>query len=174
MRSLITRQIGRYAFAIAALALTVPFATGCSTLGIATTEELTDLESRIQTSGRTSNTRLDKIETDQATILQQMSEISASIDSLNTSFANASEWLKTMNLDTISADAKNATNAATLAEARSRKFLDYYLAWIKSQHTALEKQIADLEASMKPAAEESEKPAEDTSGDDSSDDSGGN
>jgi chromosome segregation ATPase len=151
MRSISSRQVGRYAAALLAAALVVPFLNGCSTLGIATTDELTAMESSQRTSNNSTNTRIDNLEKSTGDLQTTLTQMTASIDTLNARFARAKTWLETMNVDTISADAQKASEAAMSAEARSREFLEHYLEWIKAQHAALEQQITTLEAKMKQA-----------------------
>jgi chromosome segregation ATPase len=164
MTSICRKGLRRGAVVLLALALAAPLLSGCSTLGIATSEELSATESRLENSSRATNSRLDNLEKGTADLQQTLAQITSSIDSLNTGFARAKKWLETMNLDTISADAQAASNAAVSAEARSRAFLKHYLEWIKQQHALLEKQIATLEAQMKEATEGTSKSPDSTEG----------
>ena len=70
----------------------------------------------------------------------------------------------------ISADVKNATDAARIAAANSQVFFQHYLEWIKGQHAALEKQISTLEAQAKAAPGGDAKKPDDAGGGDSSGD----
>ena len=151
MRSKFSRQVGRYAAILLALVMAVPFLNGCSTLGIATTDELTAMESSQRTSNNSTNTRIDNLEKSTGDLQTTLTQMTASIDTLNVRFARAKTWLETMNIDTITADAQKASDAALSAEARSRAFLEHYLEWIKAQHAALEQQITTLEAQIKQA-----------------------
>jgi chromosome segregation ATPase len=160
-------------------ALTVPFLGGCSTLGIATLDDLDASETRLRNSSNATATRIDELEKDKTDLQQTLTQITTSIDTLNARFARASEWLQTMNLDTISEDAEKAQMAAMGAEARSRAFLTHYLEWIRAQHAALQEQITLLEAKLNegetgsPGEGTTEKPAESGGDDESSSDSGG-
>jgi hypothetical protein len=155
VRSNFTKDPRRVAVAVLALALAVPLMNGCSQLGIAKTEDLTATESRL-------DQRLDTVEKNTGDMQQTLGEITASLDTLNTRFARASEWLHEMNLDTISKDAKSATEAATLAETRSRNFLEHYLEWLKAQYELLGQQIATLDEKMKAPAKDAPAEAEST------------
>jgi septal ring factor EnvC (AmiA/AmiB activator) len=176
MRSIFWGEL-RYAVApLLALAVLVPVMSGCSTLGIATTEDLTALENRLQSSNNSTSARLDNLEQEKTDLQSTLTQISADIDTLNNRFARASEWLKNMNLDTISQDAQDASQAAMNAESRSRAFLAEYLEWVKAQHAMLEEQIATLEAHMQKEPADTETPTEppaDSGSDDTSSDDGG-
>jgi uncharacterized phage infection (PIP) family protein YhgE len=149
VRPIFKTEPRRLAVVVLALVLAVPLLNGCSTLGIATTKDLTATESRLQDSNRANSTRLDNLEKNTADMQQTLTEITTSLDTLNTRFVRAKAWLEHMSLDTISADAKAATEAATLAESRSRMFLENYLEWLKAQYALLGKQIDELDAKMK-------------------------
>jgi uncharacterized phage infection (PIP) family protein YhgE len=149
VRPIFKTEPRRLAVVVLALVLTVPLLNGCSTLGIATTKDLTATESRLQDSNRANSTRLDNLEKNTADMQQTLTEITTSLDTLNTRFVRAKAWLEHMSLDTISADAKAATEAATLAESRSRMFLENYVEWLKAQYALLGKQIDELDAKMK-------------------------
>jgi methyl-accepting chemotaxis protein len=131
-----------------ALAATVPCLGGCSTLGIATADDLTATESRLQNSYRANATRIENLEQSSADMQQTLNELSAGIDSLNTRFQRAKTWLETMNLDTIARDAQEASTLSLAAEARSREFFAVYLDWIKSMQALLQQQITLLESKM--------------------------
>ena len=142
--------------ALFVLVLAVPLLNGCATLGIATTKELEATESRLDSTNRSADLRIERVENATAELNTTLSgiqatldELSASIDSLNTSFARAKTWLETMNLDQLSNDAQQASAIAMEAEARSRTFLAHYLDWVRAQHAMLDKQIDLLESSMK-------------------------
>ena len=148
MRSIFIQGLSRPTVVLLAFALTAPFLAGCSTLGIATLDDLNTTETRLRNSTNATATRVDELEKDKAEIQQSMTQITTSLDTLNARFARASKWLETMNLDTISEDAQKAQMAAINAESRSRAFLTQYLEWIKAQHAMLEEQIATLEAKL--------------------------
>lgn len=158
MQFFFSRAFGDRAFWVLALALAVPFLGGCSTLGIATADDLTETESRLQNMSRANTTRIDNLEQSTADTRATLTELSAGVDSLNTRFAQAKKWLETMNLETISRDASEASQRALTAEARSREFLTAYLEWIKSMQTLLQQQITLLESRM--AEDPSAKPTE--------------
>lgn len=177
MRSIFGRGARSCTVLALAFALAVPFLNGCSQLGIATADELAATDTRVESYNSSANTRLDGLEKNTSDMQTTLNQITASIDTLNARFARASEWLKTMNLDTISTDAQKASAAAISAEARSAAFLAHYLEWIKAQHAALEEQITTLEAKMKQSAEGASKPPSDkptdSGGDDGSSSEGG-
>ena len=149
MRSIFTRGHRRCAVVVLASAMAEPLLNGCSTLGIATTDELTATENRLQSSNTTTNARLDGLEKNTSDMQTTLSQMTASVDTLNARFARAKEWIESINIDTISSDAQAAQKAAMDAEARSRAFLTHYLEWLKSQQALLAKQIETLEAQMK-------------------------
>ena len=130
-----------------AIMLAAPF-LGCSTLGIATTDELTAAENRLQSSSNSTNSRLDNLDKSSAETQQVLAQISAQLDSLSAGFAQAKAWLESMNFETMTSAAENASKAASAAEARSLTFLTQYLEWVKAQHTMLGEQIKTLEATM--------------------------
>lgn len=149
MRSIFTRGLRRHVVGPFVIVFAVaPFLSGCSTLGIATTDELTATENRLQGSNSATNARLDQLEQGSTDMQQTLTQITASLDSLNANFAEAKAWLQTMDLDTISEDAKSATQAATEAESRSRAFLAHYLEWLKAQQDLINQQITMLESKL--------------------------
>ena len=148
MRSIFTRELRRRAVVLLALAA-APFLSGCSTLGIATTEELAATETRLQNSNRDTSARLDNLEQGTADMQQTLNQIATSIDTMNTRFGRAKTWLETMNLDTISQDAQAASKAALDVDSRHKAFLTGYLEWLKGQQALIEKQIAAVEGKMK-------------------------
>jgi prefoldin subunit 5 len=156
-------------------ALAVPLLNGCSQLGIATADDLTATESRLENSNRATNSRIDTLEKSTSDMQVSLNEIAASIDTLNARFGRAKVWLETMNIDTIAQDAEKATNAALAAESNAMAFFTQYLEWIKQQHAALEEQIKTLETATKKGGSGNTK-SPDKTGDNSSkkpDDSGG-
>jgi paraquat-inducible protein B len=148
MRSILNRS-QRFPLAVLlAVALIVPLMGGCSTLGIATLDDLNATETRLRTSSNATATRIDDLEKDKADMQQTLTQVTASLDTLNSRFERASVWLQNMNLDTISADAQRAQQAAMSAESRAAAFLTHYIEWMKAQQTLLQEQIAALEAKM--------------------------
>ena len=141
----VSRTPGRRRIAFFLLVALVPVLSGCSQLGIATTDDLEATESRMQNSNRTTNSRLDSVE-------QLSKDLSADIDSLNVRFQRASEWLKTMNLDTISKQANDASAAAIALEQQNRMFITKYLEWLKAQQKLIAEQITAIEAKMEASA----------------------
>jgi hypothetical protein len=154
MRFVFNRQFRDRAIALLVFVLILPLLGGCSQLGIAKVDDVTAMETRLQNSSRANSTRLDGVEKSTADMQTTLTELSTSIDTLNTRFLRAKAWLETMNLDTISQDAKEASDKALVAEARSKEFFAVYLEWIKSMQALLEKQINLLDTKMKddPAA----------------------
>ncbi len=181
MRSILNRSQRSALALLLAVALIVPLLGGCSTLGIATLDDLNATETRLRTSNNAAATRIDDIEKDKADMQQTLMQVTASLDTLNSRFERASVWLQNMNLDTISADAQRAQQAAMSAESRAAAFLTHYIEWMKAQQTLLQEQIAALEAKMENAETgasgsgdegASDKPA-DSGGDDESSGGGG-
>ena len=162
MRSIFDKGLRHHAVVLLAFALAVPLLNGCSTLGIATADDLTAMEARLQNTNRTTDTRVDNLEKGTTDMQQTLNEISSSIDTLNARFARAKTWIETINIDTMSADVQEASKAAMSAESRSRAFLSHYLEWIKAQQALLEKQIATLEAKMTQDAEGGAKSSDST------------
>jgi len=148
-----------YAAAFLAAAFVLPLATGCSTLGIATTEELEAVDSRVQTQHRSNTSRLDTIEQQNAQMLQQLSQISSRLDTLETGFEQARVWLEALNLDEISDAAKTASDLTATMQAQSQAFLVNYLRWIKTQRDVLDEQLIELEKKLNTQSDD-EKPVE--------------
>ena len=148
MRSILTRS-QRFPLAVLlAVALIFPLLGGCSTLGIATLDDLSTTETSLRNSNNSTATRIDELEKDNADMQQTLTQVTATLDTLNARFERASVWLQNMNLDTISADAQRAQQAAMSAESRAAAFLAHYIEWMKAQQTLLQEQIAALEAKM--------------------------
>lgn len=147
-------------------------ATGCSTLGIATVEEMEALDSRVQTQNRSTTSRLDTIEQQNTQVLQQLSSISARLDTLETDFERAADWLRALDLDEISTAAKDASELSAQMQAQTQSFLMNYMRWIKTQRDALDAQLQDLEAKLEKKTDD-EAPVEPPPADDSGDDGGG-
>jgi len=174
MRPIVEKRFFREAVLVLVLAVAVPFLNGCSTLGIAKTDDLAAMERRLQSSGSSTDKRVDTLEKSTTETQQTLNQISANIDTLNTRFVRAKGWLETMNLDTIAADAHDASIVAQSAASNSNAFFTQYLEWVKGQHSLLEQQIKMLEARINEDASEVSKPS--GSGDASSEkpaDSGG-
>jgi len=179
MRFTLAGGLGRHAVVLLALVIAAPLLNGCSQLGIATADDLTAVESRMDSSNRTTGTRLDELEKSSNEMQQTLLQITTSLDTLNVRFARAKEWLETLNIDSISADTEAASKAALAAEERSKAFLNFYFEWIKTQHAELEKQIKLLDESLKddgtgsPPPSPTDKSSDSGGGDDSSGDGGG-
>ena len=117
MRSILTRS-QRFPLAVLlAVALIFPLLGGCSTLGIATLDDLSTTETSLRNSHNSTATRIDELEKDNADMQQTLTQVTATLDTLNARFERASVWLQNMNLDTISADAQRAQQAAMSAES---------------------------------------------------------
>ena len=125
---------------------------------------MTEMETRLQNQNTTTNKQVADLDKTTKDMQQTLGQITSTIDTLNARFARAKVWLETMNLDTISEDAQNATKAAMDSEARNRVFLAQYLEWIKTQHAMLEKQIVTLEAQMKSDGKGTSKGSDATNG----------
>jgi outer membrane murein-binding lipoprotein Lpp len=157
MRLICAGNFTRCTVVILGLALAVPLLNGCSQLGIAKADELAATESRLEQSNNATNGRIDTLEKNTNDMQQSLNEIAASIDTLNARFERAKVWLETMNIDTISEDVQEASKAAMTASAQSKSFFTFYLAWIRTQHAELGKQITTLEKEFK---QEGSKPEE--------------
>ena len=135
-----------------ALAGLLPLLGSCGTLGIATTDELAATESRLQNSNGATNTRIQKAESNSKEMQEDLMQLSANIDTLNVRFVRAQEWLEAMNLDTISAQAEEASKTATAIEEQNRMFLAKYLEWLKAQQAVIAERITAIEARIKDSA----------------------
>jgi hypothetical protein len=176
MRFVFTRRFRDRAIAVLVFVLVLPLLGGCSQLGIAKTDDLTAVETRLTNATRANSTRLDAVEKNTADMQKTLTELSTSIDTLNTRFLRAKAWLETMNLDTITKNADEASQMALAAEARSQEFFRVYLEWLKTMQTSLQEQIKLLESKTKEDPAETRKtPAStgDTGGTDSSTGGGG-
>ena len=146
------------------LTLAIPFLNGCSTLGIATADELTAVETRLRNADRAATTRIEVLETDTAEMKTTIAAITTELDSLNVRFARARTWLETMNLDTITADAQAAVASAKSLETSSKSFMDNYLDLIRAMNALFDQQLKLLEPKTPPAGE-AESSDSDASGD---------
>ncbi len=175
MRFIFSRKFREQAIVLLVFALAVPLLGGCSQMGIAKVDDVTAMETRLNNATRANSTRLDGVEKSTADMQTTLTELSTGIDTLNTRFLRAKAWLETMNLDTIAADANDASQKALAAEARSTEFFKVYLEWIKAMQTLLQEQITLLETKMEddPAATPETPPATDESGDTDSSTGGG-
>jgi paraquat-inducible protein B len=140
----------RHAVWLLVFALAVPLLNGCSQLGIAKADDVTAMETRLSNENKATNSRIDALEKNTGDMQKSLDEITTNLDSLKVRFQRAHQWLETMNLDTVTADARKASEAANLAAAQSKSFFSVYMAWIKSQYEDLGKQIADLEKAFPP------------------------
>ena len=175
MRSIVEKRYFREAVLVLVLALAVPFLNGCSTLGIAKTDDLAAMERRLQSSGSSTNKRVDSLEKSATETQQILNQISANTDTLNTRFGRAKVWLETMNLDTIAAEAHDASKVAQSAANNSNAFFTQYLEWIKAQNALFEQQIKMFEDKMNKDATGASKPSDtgDTSSEKPADSGGG-
>ena len=154
MRFIFDRKFRDGAMLLLVFALVTPLLGGCSQLGIAKVDDLTAAETRLQNADRASTTRIEKLETNDAEMQKTLTELSAGIDTLNTRFQRAKAWLETMDLDTITKDAQDASKLALSAESRSQEFFKVYLEWIRSMQSLLQKQILLLEAKLEDLVED--------------------
>jgi len=154
--SFILQKSGRRRIAVFALVVLVPVISGCSQLGIATSDDLEATESRLQTSNRTTNSRLDTVEQSVTDTQTTMAMLTADIDTLGVRFSRAAKWLQEMNIDTISQQAHEASAAAIALEQQNRVFLAKYLEWLKAQQALIAEQIQVLDAKLQ-AGEDSAK-----------------
>ena len=149
--------VRKHSVALLLAALLLPCLVSCAQLGIATTDDLTAAENRLQNQNVSTVQRLDTVEKSTADMQATVDQMASSVDSLNARFLRAKEWLETMNLDHLSQDAAQASQAALTAQAQSEAFLTHYLEWIKAQYALLGQEIAAIEAKLKAPAKESDK-----------------
>jgi len=152
MHSSITGSSVRVAAVIVVALSLMPFLSGCSTLGIATTEDLEATETRLRSAQRATDTRARTNEqalqemsasVDQLTEMQQ--QVAASIAELNEQFASAKTWLDGMELESMAESAQRTEAAALTAEQRSRNIVVGYLEWARKHRAMLDEQIKILE-----------------------------
>ena len=156
----------------------LPVLTGCSTLGIAETKDVTAMEARIDNENQQINTRLEaslanqqELQAQVNQLMQSQSATAAQVDSLVHHFEIAREWLKDLNIDSLSEDVSTIHRVSAEANDRSRKVTEFYVEWIRNQHETLGKQLQALEASLKESAPPPS--SEGSRGQDDSGDSGG-
>lgn len=132
-------------------ALLAPCLVSCAQLGIATTDDLTAAENRLANQNVSTVQRLDSVEKSTSDMQSTVNRMATSVDSLNARFLRAKEWLEKMDIDHVSRDAVDASQAALAAQAQTEAFLTHYLDWIKAQYALLGQEIAEIEAKMKAA-----------------------
>jgi uncharacterized protein involved in exopolysaccharide biosynthesis len=139
--------------------------SGCATLGIATTDEMTQLETDLRAENRRASTRIQTLEQEVAQLeelQEKMSEVestlvrlnqfeqqtTADVDSLMTMFREATEELEAMGLNTMAED-------LATAKANSRYVANSYITLLRSEYESLGAQIQELERMMRegPSAE---------------------
>jgi septal ring factor EnvC (AmiA/AmiB activator) len=152
MRSVI-HEPARRRLAALALATLVMLLCGCSVLGIATKDDLTEADTRRQSDTRDANLRISQLEERTKDSQASLAELSASMDSLNAQFAQAADWIQALDLDDISQQASEASQAAIAIQEQNRAFMTKYLEWLKAQQALLAEQVSMIEAKMNTAAE---------------------
>lgn len=140
----------------------LPWLGGCSTLGIATTGDVEEMQADQQSRNRRTETQLQNMQNDLDSLQTQLEQLEATLtrfeqmtrgdlDSLMTEFREARDELEAMGLDTMADD---------LATARenTRKISESYLMLLKAEYEALGQQIQEIETMMQPSPPQS--PAE--------------
>ena len=170
MRSVL-HQFARRTLAALSLATILALMCGCSTLGIATKDDLTEADTRRQNDTREANLRLSQLEERSNDYEASLAAVSASMDTLNAQFAQAAEWIQALDLDNLSQQASEASQAAIAMEEQNRAFMTKYLEWLKAQQALIGEQVSMLEAKMSAGAR-STPPEDDTAGSDEDDTAG--
>jgi chromosome segregation ATPase len=137
---------------------------GCSTLGIATLDDLEATETRLQNAQRATDTRtrtneqaIQQVTTDVASLTEMQQQIQASVAQLDEQFAAARTWLESMDLESMAESADRTEAAALMAEQRSRNIIVGYLEWARKHRAMLDEQINTLQQAVdNPAALESD------------------
>ena len=151
MRSVI-HEPARRRLAALALATLVMLVCGCSTLGIATKDDLTEADTRWKTDSRETSQRISQLDERTKDSQASLAELSASLDSLNAQYAQAADWIRELDLDDISRKAGEASQAASAIQEQNRAFMTTYLEWLKAQQALLAEQVSMIEGKMGPAA----------------------
>lgn len=133
---------------------------GCSTLGIATLDDLEATENRLQSANSATDTRarnneqaLQQMTADITELTQMQQEIQASVAQLDEQFAAAKTWLESMDLESMAESAQRTESAALTAEQRSRNIVVGYLEWARKHRSLLDEQIKMLQQAVdNPAA----------------------
>ncbi len=130
------------------LAAFVPLLHGCSVFGIATSGDLTDAENRLKAENRLTNQRLDQAEQRHQDAQGYVDMLSARLDTLDASFAQAADWIQSLDFEGISEQASDASQAAIAIQEQNRAFMTKYLEWLKAQQALLAEQVEMIEAKM--------------------------
>ena len=144
----VSRSLARRILVTLSLATLLPLMNGCSVFGIATSGDLNDAENRMQADQRRTDQRLDAVEENSRTARDNITNMSARIDSLNAEFGQAAEWIQSLDFEGISRQASDASEAAAAIREQNRLFMAKYLEWLKAQQALITQQVEMLEAKV--------------------------
>jgi len=159
----VNRTVRFSAVIVLSLSLVMVLA-GCSTLGIATLDDLEATESRLRSANQATDTRtraneqaIQQVTADVASLTEMQQQIQASVAQLDEQFAAARTWLESMDLESMAESAQRTEAAALTAEQRSRNIVVGYLEWARKHRAMLDEQIKTLQQAVdNPAALESD------------------
>jgi chromosome segregation ATPase len=117
-------------------------ASGCSTLGIATEDDLVATQSRLDSLGRVTGS----IDRSVTQLQENERAMRAQMDSLSARYQAARQWLESLDLEAISQNVDQIHETAMNAESRSKMLNESYLSWLRTQHQYLGEEIKALEA----------------------------
>jgi hypothetical protein len=127
---------------------------GCSTLGIATTDQMDGVAAWQDSVGRVlaatsaqssnNNARLADLDSVEARLERVEEDSQATLDTLQVRMERARAWAESLELDRLANDARGAEAAAASAARRSEIFTESYLSHLISQRKALQVQIDQI------------------------------
>jgi hypothetical protein len=122
--------------------------SGCSTLGIATADDLEATQAGLENQVSSNRTRTDALEGRMNALADSLQQVSqsqathqASIDSLENRFQRAADWLNSMDFDTMSKDVSDA-------KGYTRQVTQSVLDWLIGQRSFLDTEIQKIETML--------------------------
>jgi hypothetical protein len=113
--------------------------SGCSTLGIATSDEMLQARSRTDSLHRVQEASIANLQAEASRLEQNKASMQTALDTLNQRFDRAKAYFDSLDLESI-------RNNIDAVNQRSLSVSESYLAWLKNQQQFLAAEIAELEA----------------------------
>ena len=79
---------------------------------------------------------------------ESVTTLSGRVDTLNIIFGQAADWIRALDLEGISEQASDASQAAAAIQEQNKAFLAKYLEWLQAQQSLIDEQINMIEAKM--------------------------